>query len=646
MILSEKDVKRLGIFFFYDKDGVVDDYVTTLLYGFKPFFSELTIVVNGKLTDEGRAKLLHYTDEDKLIVRENKGFDVWAYKTALDSYGWEKLEKFDEICLFNHTIMGPVYPFSEMFEAMDQRDLDFWGITKYNKVEKDPFGRSPYGYLPEHIQSHFHAYRHSLVKSEAFQNYWDHIPEIRNYDDSVGLHESLFTKRFADKGFKWDVYVNTDDLDDLTYGPIMFFTPKLIAEKRCPIFKRRSFFHHYDDQLIQAAGNNVLDLYEYLRDQTSYDTDLIWQNALRTMNLADLVKNLHLDFVLPQSIGTPLPEGKRIALVMHLYYKNSIERSLSYVSSMPKGTDVILTVASEEKAAIARSYCDRYLFDYNIDIRMVKNRGRDVSALLVNVGKDLLKYDYVCCIHDKKLTTISPQNVGYGFYSKSFDNTLVTKEYVENVIHLFESNPRLGIAMPTLQNEAYYFPSFSYTWGIGPYGTIVGTKKLLREILGPEIPPLDSHKEAIAPLTGATWFRPKALQPLLEHKWSYDDFPEEPIRLKDLMNQFIVHSYAYVAQAQGYYPAYILSDRFARMEITNLAFEQRELVSAFGDVWLGGDLEDTKNKIKKGKRLRYTLLRVIKNIIKHIPLIGPLLVRIRKKMRGDEEDEPNQTEDA
>ena len=157
ILTSDTPINRLGIFFFYDAQGVVDDYVLKLLDGFMPHFSDLTIVCNGKLNDAGREKLLRYTS--KLIVRENRGFDVWAYKTALDSYGWHKLEQFDEIVLFNATIMGPVYPFSEMFDAMNKRDLDFWGITKFHRVEHDPFGRSPYPYLPEHIQSHFHAYR-------------------------------------------------------------------------------------------------------------------------------------------------------------------------------------------------------------------------------------------------------------------------------------------------------------------------------------------------------------------------------------------------------------------------------------------------------------------------------------------------------
>lgn len=141
ILTSDTPINRLGIFFFYDAQGVVDDYVLKLLDGFMPHFSDLTIVCNGKLNDAGREKLLRYTS--KLIVRENKGFDVWAYKTALDSYGWHKLEQFDEIVLFNATIMGPVYPFSEMFEAMSKRDLDFWGITKFHRVEHDPFWTQP-----------------------------------------------------------------------------------------------------------------------------------------------------------------------------------------------------------------------------------------------------------------------------------------------------------------------------------------------------------------------------------------------------------------------------------------------------------------------------------------------------------------------
>ena len=103
-----EDPTRLGIFFFFDAQGIVDSYVETLLADMVKNLSELVIVVNGELTAKSYAKLSVFTDN--IILRENKGLDVWAYKTGLDSYGWKKLAEFDEVVLFNATIMGPVYP--------------------------------------------------------------------------------------------------------------------------------------------------------------------------------------------------------------------------------------------------------------------------------------------------------------------------------------------------------------------------------------------------------------------------------------------------------------------------------------------------------------------------------------------------------
>lgn len=626
MLLNESTMNRLGIFFFYDEEGIVDDYVPTLLKGLTPFLSDFTIVVNGKLTDKSREKLLQFVDSTKLIVRPNKGFDAWAYKVAMDSYGWDALAKFDEVVLFNATIMGPVHPFSEMFEAMNNRDLDFWGITKFHKVPYDPFNRSPYGYLPEHIQSHFHVYRKSLVSNETFQNYWDNLPEINDYADSVGLHESLFTKRFADKGFKWDVYVNTDDLEGFTYGPITFAAKELVQKRRCPIFKRRSFFHSYGDTMTQSLGNNALDLYEYLRDHTDYNIDLIWQNALRTMNLADLTKNLHLNYVLPQNIGTVIPQHKRIALVMHLYYMDLLDQTMQYAFSMPEGSDLILTVGSQKSEKTVREWCETHEMPYNIDIRLIQNRGRDVSALLVGVGKDLFKYDYVCSMHDKKVTQVQPQSIGDGFRYKCFENNLASKEYVENIVHLFETNPRLGIAMPTPPNHGDYFAPYTLNWGLD----FEGTKSFLEDTLNMQVP-LDEKIEAVAPLGTMFWFRPEALRGLLDHGWKYEDFPPEPNKTDASLLHYIERAYAYVAQANGYYPTYIFSDRFARIEITNLSFEERELVRAISDKWLGRNVEVTKENVVSGKGTVYKAVHSGKSALKRIPFLGPLLVSLHRK---------------
>ena len=97
------------------------------------------------------------------------------------------------------------------------QDLDFWGLSIHHGAKTNPFkGKHLYRYLPVHIQSHFIVYRKRFVQSPELQAYWNEMPMIESYTDSVQRYEAVFTKQFEDRGFKWDVYVKTDDLKEFT----------------------------------------------------------------------------------------------------------------------------------------------------------------------------------------------------------------------------------------------------------------------------------------------------------------------------------------------------------------------------------------------------------------------------------------------
>ena len=68
--------RRLGIFLFYDAAGVVDDYVTFLLADLRRVLTELIVIANGVVQDEGRKRLSRFADA--FVVRENRGFDAGA----------------------------------------------------------------------------------------------------------------------------------------------------------------------------------------------------------------------------------------------------------------------------------------------------------------------------------------------------------------------------------------------------------------------------------------------------------------------------------------------------------------------------------------------------------------------------------------
>lgn len=57
------------------------------------------------------------------------------------------------------------------------------------------------------------------------------------------------------------------------------------------------------------------------------------------------------------------------------------------------------------------------VLENNVKVILIENRGRDVSALLVGTKDFIMDYDYVCFVHDKKVTQLSPQTVGAGFHT-------------------------------------------------------------------------------------------------------------------------------------------------------------------------------------------------------------------------------------
>ena len=84
---------RLAVFF-YDKNGVVRNYIYRYLAGLKKISSKIIFVSNGKIITTSKYNLLKIVD--KIIERENFGFDAWAYKEAIEQYTWKKVYTFDE----------------------------------------------------------------------------------------------------------------------------------------------------------------------------------------------------------------------------------------------------------------------------------------------------------------------------------------------------------------------------------------------------------------------------------------------------------------------------------------------------------------------------------------------------------------------
>lgn len=284
-------LKRIAIILCYDRDGFIDDYVLYLINDLKDNLTDLVVTINGKLSSTGRERLLKVTD--KIYVRENKGADAGAWKDAMISYlGWSTIAEYDEVVLLNDSFYGPFYPFHDIFDEMDKRPVDFWGLLAHGETNIR-FYDCPYPHLPEHVQSFFIAIRKRMHTSPDFKKYWEEMPYFTTVQDVISKHETVFTKHFSDLGYTWDVLTNTRDLDG-NYpegNPIahcFLNTYELIKNRHFPILKRHCFGFSYQYHLLHSNGMHLRQSMEYIAEHTNFDVMMIYKNIIRLYNITDI----------------------------------------------------------------------------------------------------------------------------------------------------------------------------------------------------------------------------------------------------------------------------------------------------------------------------------------------------------------------
>lgn len=608
-LLNNSVIKRLGIFCFYDKNGHAARFLDGFLAALTQNLTDLVIIVNGKIDDETRKLFSKYTDT--VMVRENKGLDVAAYKQALLTIGWEKLETYDEVLCLNDTIMGPVYPFDEMFETMSHRDVDFWGITAYA-------GETVNGEkIPTHLQAYWHAYRRDMVSSQAFHEYWENMPLWSDYAEVTRKHEMTFTEHFAKLGFKWDSYIDWRKYKGYSSYPLLYMPMQLLRDDRCPVFKRRSFFVDYSAYFDQTAGQPALDLYDFLKNETDYDVDLIWDAILPNYNIDDIRKALHLDYVLPAATRNPRNGADvRSAFIYHIYFLDLLDDTCRYIKALPDETDLYITT-TEDKIVPIRDYMAAHGMNHPVTFIPVVNRGRDVSALLV-ASRDVVlsgKYDVIGFAHDKK-SSQNQENGHHGTESQGFayklmENTLGSRDYVENILTLFSNEPRLGQVAPPPPSHALYFAhTLPHDWG----ANFEITKELLEDRFNIHVP-LSPGKPSASAIGSCYWFRVKALKPLFDYEWKYEDFlPEGEMGEDGTISHAIERANGYICQSQGYYPAWVMSDRYARIEVDSLVYSSAMLMGASSRAHEGESLQSNMYGLYKATNP----LRFIPAIKRHL----------------------------
>lgn len=558
---GEWSMKRIAVFVIYDNDGILYEYRLHVLKELRTVADQVIVICSCPMDPTSSTILRQMADE--VFFRMNRGYDTFAYKYALEeAIGWVKLQDYDELLLVDDSFYGPFWPMKDIIGNMEGVNADFWGITAQPPMINTLGSAWIDNEIPYHIQTYFIAVRAGLLHAPIFRQFWDTLKMINGFADAVTEFELRFTEFFQKAGFQAATYVDCTCMEqEETQNriPYIIYEPyEMIKKYHCPIIKRKCFTIHYQDILQYSIGQDAARALRFLSDHTNYDTKMIWNHLIRTVEPGNLWQALQLSFVLPSECTSERDRSEtcKAAVIAHINYPELLEECFSYLCRVPAKIDLYITTKSLEiKEKLEEKFYSQSRL--NAEVRMIGDRGREIRGMLIECADVFRRYEYVGYVHDKR-TVRNERDVKIGeiYRSLLWENTLKSGAYINNVLALFEKNEHIGLLAPPEPYHWKYFRNLGQEWTQNYSITRELADRLkLQCILKGNCPPF---------ILGTTfWCRSKALTPLIEFGFSEDDFEGEPMALDGTINHAIERIFQYVAQSQGYASGIMMNDMFA-----------------------------------------------------------------------------------
>jgi glycosyltransferase involved in cell wall biosynthesis len=218
--------------------------------------------------------------------------------------------------------------------------------------------------------------------------------------------------------------------------------------------------------------------------------------------------------VASQTMELDLPDNQQVALHLHVYYPELLPEITARLSHNRICPDLFISVANEEARDIVVSELKNYKGKV-ADIQLVPSRGRDIGPFLTAFGQTILtNYDFVGHIHTKKSVDVKDASVGKSWYRFLLQNLLGDESgaMADSILAKMKGDTSIGMVFPDDPN-------------------IVGwnANKAIAETIAARVGIDKLPEHFVFPVGSMFWANTSALAPLMNLKFDWDDYPEEPL---------------------------------------------------------------------------------------------------------------------
>ena len=187
-------MKRVVFFAHYDPDGMIDEYVVRYIRSLIDCGVKRVLFVSDSSLREGEIERLPELVD--CVSGERHGeYDFGSWKRCFLSMEAAELETYDELILCNDSCYNALQPLSRVFEEMNDRDCDFWGITQVQTMG---------GYYP----SYFLAFRRPVLIWPGFVEFFTNVGAFSNKEEFSRKYEVGLSRMMEKHEFRGDCLLN------------------------------------------------------------------------------------------------------------------------------------------------------------------------------------------------------------------------------------------------------------------------------------------------------------------------------------------------------------------------------------------------------------------------------------------------------
>ncbi len=385
---------RVILYVIYERDGILDEWYENLFNEFKRHSSNLICVVNGTLNVHSSDILDKYFN--KVLHRENKGYDVSAYKEGiLYLYNAKLLDK--ELIMCNNSFFAPIYPFDDMLNTMMDKEYDFWGITSIDEHDNIPF----------HIQSYFYLFKENVVTSKEFISFFQNMKEIKNYQDAVESVELKLTNYLINYGYKAGSY-----MDEKINGSYSHDVLSLI-KNGCPVLKRRKLV--FSKKYGFNHGLSNINLFNYIEHNTSFNIGQIYKNLSREFSFDRMDYCLNNNVIIDEAYK--YNENRQFSIKYLISYNDKSHKIIEQLQNKYEFIDNIEYIKTDSFKDILNNIKESNNFDFYTHIGLIY--------------RDFL-----------------PEEINFILFEHIFLSLLGNNSYNKNLCHYISEHNYIGMAIP------------------------------------------------------------------------------------------------------------------------------------------------------------------------------------------------------